>query len=296
MEYGLLTSLGQDCQNMSNKKQRKMKMDEILNPHILTLDQALRLSDENSASAETKRYNTTRAVTAVRDRVSCRFTGPSDFGRLAYGERMVWDLPYMQGEILNGGFHQYLTNSTGGTSEDVKLYLRDIGAVQTLELFKRLSKIFPNGTVPRDHKQRCAIVKEWEDLESGNDVFNELDGCFYRQSENLDALIVAYVRKHRSEFVEPSDEVVKKLKRKDRITAFCCGNAEPEWIGGAAEALGNLTEFAETKRAKLDAEKKTVITLMVKAGKRVEAVQEYRKIFSCSLAEAKAAVEELARS
>ena len=281
---------------MSNKKQRKKELDEILNPHILTLDLALRLSDDNSVSAETKQQNTARAVSAIRDRVTCRFTGPNNFSRLTYGERMVWDLTCMQGEILNGGFHPSLTNSTGETSEDVKLYLRDIGAVQTLELFKRLSKIFPGGKVPRDRKQRCAIVKEWEDLESGNDVFNELDGCFYRQSENLDALIVAYALKHRSEFVEPSDEVVMKLKRKEQITAFCCENAEPEWVGKAEEALGMMADFAEAKQAKLDAEKKSVIKLMVKAGKRVEAIQEYRKTFLCSPAEAKAAVEELARS
>src|SRR5258708_6626108 len=110
---------------MSNKKQRKKELDEIQNPHILTLDQALGISVGTSTGEEINRQNIAKALMAIHDRVCCRFTGPSNINRLTYGERMVWDLTYMEGELLNGGFHQYLTNSTGETGEDVKMYLRD---------------------------------------------------------------------------------------------------------------------------------------------------------------------------
>ncbi|MDB6068110.1 MAG: hypothetical protein JWR26_4318 [Pedosphaera sp.] len=271
-------------------------MDEFLNPHILTLDQALGISAETSAGEEINRQNIAKALMAIRDRVCCRFTGPDNINRLTYGERMVWDLTYMEGEVLNGGFHQYLTNSTGETSEDVKLYLQDIDAVQTLELFERLSKIFPGGKVPHDHEKRCAVVEEWEDLESGNDVFNELDGCFYRQSESLAALILAYVRMHRSDFLEPAAEIVLKLKRQDRIKAHYCSTAEPEWMGKAEAALDMLTQLVEAKQEQQNVEKINELKSMVKAGKRAEAIREYKKCFSCSLEEAKAAVDRLAKS
>jgi len=279
---------------MSNKKQRRRDLNEFLNPHILTLDQALKLSEENSTDADATRRNAARAVSALRDRVTCRFTGPSNFGRLTYGERMIWDLTYMQGEVLNGGFHQYLTNSTGETSEDVKAYLQDIGAVQTLELFNRLSKLFPGGKVPRDRAKRCAIVEEWADQESGNDVFDELDRCFYCQNESLDTLILAYVRKHRAEFFQPSEEVVMELKRKDRITLYCCGNAQPEWAARAEEALDSLRAFSKT--AEWKSENKAQLKSLAIAGKKNQAIRLYKRLFTCSTAEAKAAVEQMLKS
>ena len=155
-----------------------------------TLDQALALFVENSPDPATVRQSAAKAVTALRDRVTCRFTGPSNIGRLTYGERLVWDLLYMEGEVLNGGFHQYLTNSTGETGEDVKIYLQSIGASQTLELLRRLSQIFPGGTIPRDREERTALVEAAEDQATENDIFNECSRSFYQQSEHLDAFIV----------------------------------------------------------------------------------------------------------
>jgi ribosomal protein L7/L12 len=202
----------------------------------------------------------------------------------------------MEGEVLNGVFHQYLTNSTGDSGEDVKLYLRDIGAVQTLELFQRLRIIFPGGKVPRDQDERCDIVEKWEDLETGEDLFSELSLSFYRQSESLAALMLAYVREHRADFLEPSDKVVMRLKRQDRIKAHYCGTADPEWMAKAEGALAKLTQLVEAKQGKRDVAKRNEIKSLVKSGKRSEAIQEYKKCFSCSLAEAKAAVDRLAKS
>lgn len=208
---------------MSDTKQRKGEFENFRNPRILTLDQALKLAEEPAATVQLSRQNASKAVVAIHNRVTCRFTGPSNFGQLTFGEKMVWDLTYMQGEVLNGGFHQYLTNSTGETSEAVKVYLREIGALQTLELFQRLSQIFPGGIVPLDRERRCAVVEEWYDKATGKELFRDLDQSFYRQDENLDSLIVDYARKNRSQFSEPSDDIVMKLQRKDRITAHCCG-------------------------------------------------------------------------
>jgi len=144
----------------------------------------------------------------------------------------------MQGEVLNGGFHQFLTNSTGGTGEDVKAFLKEIGAVQTHRLFRRLSRIFPKNKIPRDQDKRCAIVSGWKDQKTREDFFDELDGNFHRQEESLDLLILAYVRSHRDEFIEPSNEVVKKLKRRDRIAKYCRRATEPVGLSksGAAQA------------------------------------------------------------
>jgi hypothetical protein len=282
---------------MSNKKQRKRDLEECLNPHIFTLDQILSLADEVSTDPETTRHNATKAVGALRNRVGCRFTGPSDFHRLTHGEQMVYDLSYMQGEVLNGGFHQYLTNSTGETSEDVKLYLREIDAVQTLDLFLQLSKLFPGGKIPRDQAKRWAIVKKWENQVTGKDVFDDLDGYFYKQSEHLDTLIVAYARKHRADFAEPSDDVIKRLQRQDRIKKYYCGDKPPEWVAKAGKALELLEELAKTSpAAQLESETKSQVKALAATGKKSVAIRIYKDVFKCSVGESKIAVEQMLKS
>ena len=92
-------------------------------------------------------------------------------------------------------------------------------------------------------------------------------------------------------FVEPSDEVVAKLKRKDRITAHYCGSAEPEWVAQAEEVLKVAEEFAATNPMEhWNAETKADLKALALAGKKTEAIRIYKDLFMCSLAEAKAAI------
>jgi hypothetical protein len=191
---------------MSNKKQRKKEMDDFLNPIILTLDEALTIADQPAANDDDRRDNNSRAVMALYERVSCRFTGPNDFPQLTYGERMVWDLRYLQGEVLNGGYHQYLSNSTADHGEEVKDYVRTIGATSTLELLLELSQIFPGGIIPRDRDERNKVLDQIEatqDMTSRDNTFDRLDDRFYEQSEDLNALIIAYAKTNRRDFAEP---------------------------------------------------------------------------------------------
>ena len=205
---------------MSSEKEREARLDEILNPHILTLDQALALYDEKLADPVVRRRTSTKAVMAICDRVRRRFNGPEDFDALTYGEKMVWNMMYMEGEVLNGGFHQYLTNSTGESGDAVKGYLRDIGAAETSKLFEKLSAIFPGGKIPQDQETRSAYVDEWAYPETGADMFDQLDRCFYTQSEDINALILAYVRTHREDFLEPPEQVIAKFRRLKSIQEY----------------------------------------------------------------------------
>ena len=211
---------------MSNKKSRKREMDEFLNPRILTLDEALAIAEKSAPTPDESRQNTARAGRALRDRVTCRFSGPKDFPRLTYGERMVWDLMYLQGEVLNGGFHQYLSNSTGETGEEVKGYLKRIGATSTLLIVETLSQIFPEGKIPRDREERNLYLEKAE--EAGNRLaekfFDRLDSEFYEQAEDLNALMIEFAKKNRSEFSNPTDEVIREHKRLFEIRAFCLTN------------------------------------------------------------------------
>lgn len=210
---------------MTKKKTARRTLEDITNPVIHTLDEALAVADRPAATDIERRNNTSLAASALSERATCRLPPLEDVRGLNYGERMAWFLQYAQGDILNGGFHQYLTNNTADAAEEVKDYLRTIGAKSTLKLFNEVSKIFPDGIIPPDRDEREAIVDKITEkiMAGGEDIFDRWDDRFYNQAEDLNALIVAYAKKRRNEFAEPSDEIVKKYKRRDQINAYYQG-------------------------------------------------------------------------
>jgi hypothetical protein len=280
---------------MSNRKQRKKALENSWNPGILTFAQVLALADQKSSDPNTVRNNAALAVNALHNRVTCRFTGPSNFDRLTYGERLVWDLVSMHCEVLNGGFHQYLTNSTGESGEDVKKHLSEIGAAQALELFQRLSKIFPRSRIPRDRNERTALLEKWEGTHPHDKLIDELTSRYYSAPDDLDALILAYARKHPADFAEPSDDIVTRHKRKEPITAEYCGTAEPEWLEAAEQSLAALEQFALANPADKwrDEEYGPIFKKLADSGERKKAILMYKDLYMCSLREAKAGLENL---
>ena len=267
-----------------------------LNPRILTLSQALKLSRTASADETIRQATAGKSIYELFQRVECRFTGPDDFSRLTHGERLLWDLAYMNGEVLNGGFHQYLSNSTGETGEDVKGYLEEIGAKQTLKLFQRLSRLFPRSRIPRDQDKRCDLLEKWQ-TRKGNALLDELAEAFYRQKENLELLIVDYVKKNRDEFVQPSDEIVAKLKRKDRIAKHYCGSPKPQrTVKAVKQPKFSKPDAFEVAKREWDDERKAELKALALAGHETQVVRIYSGLFMCSLKKAKAAVAQMLKS
>src|SRR5262245_58078079 len=122
------------------KREFEKRLRETIDPTIRTLDEALALSEESDEMA----------VRAIVDRIRCRFSGPRGFAALAEGERHVYAIQTMRGEVLNGGFHQYLTNSSGGSAEETRQALAAIGAVAIGQILTRVARVFPGGIVPCD--------------------------------------------------------------------------------------------------------------------------------------------------
>lgn len=200
----------------------KQEIENIRNPIIHTLDEAFALADQPAATADERRANTSRAAAALEERATSRLRPLEHVRRLNHAERLTWFILYAQGDILNGGFHQYLTNNTADAGEDVKKYLKEIGAKDTLKLFNEVSKIFPKGKIPTDRDKRETIIDKLTEkiMAGGDDMFDAWDNRFYTQKEDLCALIVAYAREHRDQFLEPSDDIVRKCKRRDQIKAY----------------------------------------------------------------------------
>jgi hypothetical protein len=105
----------------------------------------------------------------------------------------VWSL---EGEVNNGGFDQYYFNTSDDWAFDTPNALRTIGATQTAAIVEHGNALFgdsgpsPDSTVRQDQLDGLS--------EASQNALNSLDDEFYRDTDNLSALLVAYLAKHQA--------------------------------------------------------------------------------------------------
>jgi hypothetical protein len=161
---------------------------------------------------------------------------------------------------------------------------------------ERVSSIFPHCLVPADRDERNDIMMKIEDEYPEIELFLEEDREFYGSRENLDRLIIEYVMNHREDFIEPNDEIVKKYRRRDRIQEHLGIEPEEPDLEGAEELLNKLSGFAESVESEWKNAEVTRIKEILHTVGKTEAMKAYRAAFSCSLDEAKEAIEKLKRN
>jgi ribosomal protein L7/L12 len=284
--------------DMVTKKQMDNMLKDLANPRILTLDESLVLREEptDPGNVFCNQDPDGRTVDAVLDRIGTRFSGPHNIGALNLGERLVLEVNAMHDEVLNGGFHQYLWNSSGDGAEMTRKFLRAIGSKVTGDLLDRVSAFFPNGYIPEEREDRQALLEQFEEANPGVDLFVEEDRVFYQQTENLNTLLVRYIADHRDEFENPTEDIVKKYKKADAIREHLGVEDDPKLIEEAEQSLKILEERFEAMQAEFLDKQRQYIRDLVAQGRKKEAMKEYRSTFDCSLSEAKDAVEAMKES
>ncbi len=95
----------------------------------------------------------------------------------------------LEGEVNNGGFHQYFYNSAGDRTAETIQALEIIGALAMADIVKRAAQKFPNGMPPMNRSDRQNVL-----LQSYPNAtqFRALDEEFYQYPDNLGALITKY--------------------------------------------------------------------------------------------------------
>jgi len=87
---------------------------------------------------------------------------PGGFNALSDPEKLYYALDLFQGEVNNGGFHQFFFNSSGSYYELIESGLVTFDEPQALELLHQAKQVvFPETLVPADTEldvSRCAIV------------------------------------------------------------------------------------------------------------------------------------------
>lgn len=101
-------------------------------------------------------------------------------------------------QINNGGFAQYFCNGYGKYAEDTVVAYKSIGAVKKAALLATVMASFPDGKYPRTVDEYSDLLeKKADELAFLNE---DLEKGYYNSSENIQELMISYIRKHFDKF------------------------------------------------------------------------------------------------
>ena len=148
------------------------------------------------------------AIWELSDRNSFIIAMSSWIGRKSnYGEDMDALTPeeqtfiicnHLEGEVNNGGFSQYLYNSSGNNAYRVAACMDTLGAHRTAEICRSAFAVF-NQPIPQDWDDRQEFLDEF--LTDEIDVFlSQCDSLFYQYEDDLEQLTYSYILTHKDCF------------------------------------------------------------------------------------------------
>ena len=113
-------------------------------------------------------------------------------------ERTLYITQILEGEVNNGGFSQFFSNSSGDLSNEIVDAFQAIGALRTAEICKEALSIFPD-EIPIDRMQREDLLSSlnWDTID---DILETCDRAFYDYEDNLQELNLSYIIKNRTYF------------------------------------------------------------------------------------------------
>ena len=116
-------------------------------------------------------------------------------------ERRLCAAYWLEGEVMNGGFHQYFFNSTGNDSDASLAGLKEMGATAAAALLERAMAVFPGGEPPADRLKRTEAMDKI--VSQSKAVWDKCDSEFYNRKEDTYELCLAYAKNKRAEIILP---------------------------------------------------------------------------------------------
>jgi Domain of unknown function (DUF4375) len=105
-------------------------------------------------------------------------------------DQIVRLVELFEGEVNNGGFHQFFGNSTGNETAEIIKALETIGAAKAADIVKRAARRFPGGMPPKDRKARNLLLHGVDPLIK---IFDALDNEYYsRPHDETQGLLEKY--------------------------------------------------------------------------------------------------------
>jgi hypothetical protein len=126
--------------------------------------------------------------------VLTRLTRADASTRLSTAEQDVLHASTYEGEVHNGGHHQFFLNSSGDVALEVRDALARIGRIDAVTLIDCAHTAFPDNKPARDRDQRNEQLARWGDKQFV--IFERLDEALYASTSwtpTLDRYIRAYI-------------------------------------------------------------------------------------------------------
>ncbi len=111
------------------------------------------------------------------------------FGGLSADEKIYFAVSILDGEVHNGGFDQFFSNSSGDLFPEVASGLEILGAHRALDLLFRATQIvFRDAQPPIDQKERWTVMS-FSESEARTNALDELDRAFWEEAKLSQRLV-----------------------------------------------------------------------------------------------------------
>jgi hypothetical protein len=127
---------------------------------------------------------------------------PDGFSRLSHAEKTYFLVRILEGEVYNGGMHQFFSNSSGDFYRETLEGLRELGAMSCYALLLAARQVlFPHGEPPRDRVARSALMPDWPDAPDAprpawDLALDHIDDEFYTDPDKLGDRLRRYALNH----------------------------------------------------------------------------------------------------
>jgi hypothetical protein len=101
------------------------------------------------------------------------------------------------GEVRNGGFHQFFFNSSGDDSLDARAGLARFGMTESVALLDCAMTAFPGGKPSKDREARNDQLARWGERQFA--IFDTVTDAYYVVDDDEWQRVYPYVRDHRAE-------------------------------------------------------------------------------------------------
>lgn len=123
----------------------------------------------------------------------------TDINNLSIQERNVFIIGLFIDEVNNGGFEQFLFNSSGAFFEYLMSSLKEVGANDIVNIYEETLNLFPK-KLPLDENKRYEVLYKL----LNDDILKKLSECdkkFYKiSSSDIEESIYSYIMKNKSFF------------------------------------------------------------------------------------------------
>lgn len=121
------------------------------------------------------------------------------FDNLSKPEKIYFAVSCLDGEVYNGGMHQFFSNSSGEFYAEAIEGLTLLEATESLSLLRCATKIlFGDAFPPKDRQQRWALMKQYSDYENEpmpewSMELEKIDRQYWKDPDDLGDLLINYV-------------------------------------------------------------------------------------------------------